>query len=221
MADVVVRPGSAEELRAATRVFAEAFRSEGFTSWMFDLSTPERQERFARANDLMLTLRHELGQAFLVAVVENEVAGMAVLKAPEPQRGASFWRQARIALPRLLDLLGMVGLIRWRRAWRAMQAARAPKTLPDRYYTLEGLAVAPAYQGQGIARRLLEAIHALSDGDPQAVGIYLYTADARNRAMYERFGYELAAQQLGGEALTVYHMFRANGATSDLYYNRR
>ena len=212
--NAVVRPGSAEELRAATRVFADAFRSEGFTSWMFDLSSPEKQARLARANDLVLTLRREKGQEFLVAVIDEEIVGMAVVNAPNSKNSVSFWRQARIALPRLPDLMAMLSLIRWRRAWPAKKAAQPPKTLPDHYHTLEALAVAPAHQGQGIGRLLLEATHAISDADPQSAGIYLYTADERNRAIYERFGYELVEQRVGGEALTVYHMFRPQRAPS-------
>jgi ribosomal protein S18 acetylase RimI-like enzyme len=212
--NVVVRPGSAEEQKAATCVFADAFRSEGFTSWMFDLSSPQKQARFVRANDLMLTLWHEKGQIFLVAVIDEEIVGMAVLSAPNPKNTASFWRLACIALPRLPDLIAMLGLIRWHRAWPAKKAAQLPKTLPDPYHTLEALAVAPAHQGRGIARLLLEAAHAASDNDPQSAGTYLYTADARNRAIYERFGYGLVEQRVGGEALTVYHMFRPKRAAS-------
>ena len=210
--NAVVRPGSTEELRAATRVFADAFRSEGFTSWMFDLSSPQKQARLARANDLMLTLRREKGHEFLVAVVEEEIVGMALVSAPNPGNAASFWRLASIALPRLPDLIAMLGLIRWRRAWLAKKAAQPPKTLPDPYHTLEALAVAPAHQGRGIARLLLEAAHAVSDNDSQSAGMYLYTADARNRAIYARFGYEMVEQRVGGEALTVYHMFRPKRA---------
>jgi ribosomal protein S18 acetylase RimI-like enzyme len=206
--NVVVRPGNTEELKAATRVFADAFRSEGFTRWMFDLSSLRKQERFARANDLMLMLRREKGQEFLVAVIDEEIVGMAVVHAPNAKNTASFWRLARIALPRLPDLMAMLGLIRWHRARPAKKAAQPPKTLPEPYHTLEALAVAPAHQGRGFARLLLEAAHAVSDKDPQSAGIYLYTADARNRAIYERFGYELVEQRVGGEALTVFHMFR-------------
>ncbi len=212
--NIVVRPGSTREVRAATRVFADAFRSEGFTSWMFDLSSPQKQARLARANDLLLTLRREKGQEFLVAVVEEEIVGMALVSAPNSENAASLWRLASIALPRLPDLIAMLGLIRWRRAWLAKKAAQPPKTLPEPYHTLEALAVAPARQGQGIGRLLLEATHAISDEDPQSAGTYLYTADERNRAIYERFGYELVEQKVGGEALTVYHMFRSKRAAS-------
>ncbi len=64
-----------------------------------------------------------------------------------------------------------------------------------------GLAVAPAHQGMGVARRLLDAVHEFVDSDRTLQGAYLFTGDARNREIYSRFAYELCSERRVHEAL--------------------
>lgn len=195
-----------EKLADAAALVAASFRQEGFTRNTHNLSTPARRRRYALAGELRLWFGHASGQQLLAVSADETLAGIAVVKPPTAT--ALPWPKLLWAIARRLpSLVGIIGDMRWRQALRIKPAMKAPTTLPRAHYTLELLAVAPACQGQGIGRMLLEHIHAHCDQDRQATGIYLFTGDEQNRAIYQRFGYHVLQTNQGG-ALTVWHMFR-------------
>ena len=204
---VRIVPANAEHLPQAVRVLAEAFMTEGFTRHMFDLSTERKRERLWRAQIRFAMDKQAAGQPILLAVQGDEPVGIAILKMPVETKVHVPWhKRLGNTLPYIPTLLGLAGQIRWRRALALLGAVKTPEAVSEGYYTLEGLAVAPTHQGQGIGRRLLEAVHQFVEQDPAAQGVYLYTADERNRAIYERSGYRIIASNEGASTLTVYHM---------------
>ncbi|PDW03254.1 GNAT family N-acetyltransferase [Candidatus Viridilinea mediisalina] len=196
------------QLASAAALVAASFRQEGFTRNTHNLSTPARQRRYAIAGELRLWFGHVSGQR-LLAVSEGEtLAGIAVVKPPTPT-SVPWPKLLWTILRRAPSLVGIIGDLRWRQALRIKPAMKAPAMLPPAHYTLELLAVAPEFQGQGIGRLLLEDIHARCEQDRQAAGIYLFTGDEKNREIYQRFGYHVLQANQGGP-LTVWHMFRPN-----------
>ena len=106
-------------------------------------------------------------------------------------------------LPQLLAYLSRVN----RRALQVLRAVRKPANMPGTYYTLDFIGVHPDHHGRGIARRLLDHVHAIVDADERVEGVYLITGEEKTRSIYERFGYRvLATHRAGG--IDVYHMFR-------------
>lgn len=204
---VRIVPASSEYLSHAVWVLADAFMTEGFTTRTLDLSTERRQDRFRRAQALMVMRKHVQGQPVLLALEDNVPVGIAILKPPlEALPHIPWHKKVRELLPHLPLLLGLARQIRWRWLLSALRAMHPPEDVVENHYTLEGLAVAPSHQGQGIGRRLLTAAHELVENDSVARGIYLYTADERNRTIYERSGYRLLSSIEAAPAFTVHHM---------------
>jgi GNAT superfamily N-acetyltransferase len=57
------------------------------------------------------------------------------------------------------------------------------------HHHLNMLGVRRSHAGRGLARPLLEAVHALADADPNSVGVTLSTENPDNVPLYEHFGY--------------------------------
>ncbi len=203
-----IRAARPEEIAAAAQVTAEAFQAEGFTNWLFDLSRPGIRRRLAREFLLAISRKHDAGDIFLVAVQGGSVIGAAVVSTPGQQPRAPRWQRILASMSRLGGLLGLTTSIRWRRILPTLKVMLPPKDLPQPHSTLVGLAVAPAHQGKGVARRLLDAVHDFVDSDRTLQGAYLFTGDARNREIYSRFAYELRSERRVSDTFTVYHMFR-------------
>jgi GNAT superfamily N-acetyltransferase len=195
-----------ENLSSAAALIAESFREEGFTRNLLDLSTPARQKRFAHTWELLLSLGQVSGWQLLAATQGERLAGNAIVK-PPTEKPVPWYKLAGPIVRHAPHLVKLIGDVRWWRLRGVVKAMKPPAALPTPYYTLNILAVAPDYQGQGVGRHLLEHIHAHCDQDDQAAGIYLYTGDEKNTHIYRRFDYEVMTISQDGP-LTVWHMFR-------------
>ncbi len=200
----------AADLSRAAALIAESFRQEGFTRNTLDLSTPAQQARFAEAVELRLLLSRASGEQFLAATIAETLVGIAIVKPPTPEK-APWYRQVGIVLRRAPRLLGLLKDAYLGRIVQFMPTAQLSVPLPKPYYTLDILAVAPDYQGQGVARQLVEHVHAQCDEDEQAWGSYLLTGDEKNTHIYRRFGYRVVQTKQGGP-VTAWHMFRPHPA---------
>jgi GNAT superfamily N-acetyltransferase len=78
------------------------------------------------------------------------------------------------------------------------------------HYHLNMIGVRRSYVGQGLARQLLDAVHAMSQNDPVSRGVTLTTEDFRNVSFYERFGYKAVGHALIEARLNTWGFFRAN-----------
>ena len=65
-----------------------------------------------------------------------------------------------------------------------------------------------SHAGRGLARRLLEAVHAVSREDPRSCGVTLTTEDPGNVALYRHFGYEVIGRARISDALETWGLFR-------------
>jgi GNAT superfamily N-acetyltransferase len=83
----------------------------------------------------------------------------------------------------------------------------------ERHYHLGMVGVHPSAQGRGIARALIEPLHALSESDPLSTGVALDTENPKNVPLYEHLGYHVTGERNLGE-ITIWAMFRPNGAAS-------
>ena len=75
----------------------------------------------------------------------------------------------------------------------------------DEGFLVDNVAVAPAHQGRGVGRALLEHAEAAAR-DAGFDSIYLYTHElmTENQALYARIGYVEYARRLHGDARLVY-----------------
>ena len=87
------------------------------------------------------------------------------------------------------------------RAWEPVGVAQ-----PNIHVNM--LAVSPRYQGRGLARALLERVHALSRERGDSRGVTLTTESEPNVALYRHMGYQVVGQRTIAPGLETWGMFR-------------
>lgn len=77
------------------------------------------------------------------------------------------------------------------------------------HHHLNMLGVRRSHAGRGLARPLLEAVHALADADPISSGVTLSTENPKNLPLYEHFGYVVRGHAKVDDALDTWVLYRA------------
>ncbi len=196
-----------DDIDQAVKVFLESFKTEAFTRALLDLEKQKDYNLYLQAVKYKFALYLEIGHPIFITRDKNKIAGLFILKSPHIKAPLS------IKLTRILPMLPVFArlLSNYFRVFHLAPAVKPPDNLPTPHYVLEGLAVDPACQGQGLARIMLEKASQLSVEDKTATGIYLFTGDEKNRAIYEHFNYKII-NQVPTRSLTAYHMFKWNQA---------
>lgn len=95
-----------------------------------------------------------------------------------------------------------------RQRYDAFGTAAGTLTRTDPHHHINMIGVRPAAQGQGHARALLDAAHAVAAGDEGSTGVSLSTELAGNLPLYQRFGYQVEGHVRVDEALESWTLFR-------------
>lgn len=205
MDNIQVQPLSEALLPSAADVMTTTFlQQEAITTYWLGEYKPRLYKAMRALNHKRMELYMTGGMHEVVATENGAVVGTASLKSPHGK--ISFWSMLRMlpkVLPQALTYLRQVN----RRGLQVARAIRKPANMPKTYYTLDFISVHPDHHGRGIARLLLDHVHAIVDADQQADGVYLITGEDKTRSIYERFGYRVLASHPSGE-IDVHHMFR-------------
>jgi GNAT superfamily N-acetyltransferase len=94
------------------------------------------------------------------------------------------------------------------RRYEAYGAAAAQFEVPSPHYHLNMIGVRRTHVGRGLARKLLEAVHRLSDADAGSSGVSLTTETEQNLPLYEHFGYRRRGPALVDDGLQTWGFFR-------------
>jgi GNAT superfamily N-acetyltransferase len=73
---------------------------------------------------------------------------------------------------------------------------------------LNMLGVRASHAGQGLARPLLEAVHQMSDLNPDSAGVSLTTEREKNVRLYEHFGYSVIAHRQVSDEVETWGLIR-------------
>lgn len=76
------------------------------------------------------------------------------------------------------------------------------------HHHLNMVGVRRSRHGRGLARPLLDAVHALADADPASGGVSLTTETAENVPLYEHFGYRVLGHSRIADDLESWVLFR-------------
>ena len=190
---VVVRLATAQDVGPASRVLAEAFKSDPMHRWIFP---GERWWSWGSRRSFAIAIRQELQRASVW--VDSELRGAAIWHAPNIRRGVV--EQAAFAL-RMLPLL----------AWRAPSIGSAFGKLealhPQQpHWYLYAIGTDPKHQGAGIGSALMKA--ALAQCDADRLPAYLEASKAENVPYYERFGFRVTRDFVLPDGPTVWCMTR-------------
>jgi len=81
------------------------------------------------------------------------------------------------------------------------------------HYVLNMLGVRRSHAGQGLGRRLMDAVHGMSSRDPLSTGVSLSTEDPENVPLYEHCGYRVTNHQRVSDDMETWILFREAGAS--------
>ncbi len=195
-----VRKGTALEVEAMAGVLARAFYDDPVFSWVLR-SDVRRMKVLRRGFALFLRrlwLAHE--QTYTTA----GAVGAAVWE-PPGQWKAPLGTQLRL-LPAMIGGFGR-HIPRVLSSLTRLEAGhpREPKFRP--HYYLAFLGVDPVWQGRGLGGALLAPV--LARCDTEGVPAFLEASTPRNRALYERHGFEVMDEfVLGRSAPPQWRMWR-------------
>lgn len=181
------RTRSAEAVEVLTR----ALLPYPTMRWIARSERPGFEDRLRAVYRVAVAMQRVEGQPVLgvshAGPGADELAGVAVVH--DPGRALTA-RSALVGLARSVFSPARSTLVRGHRYETAIERVR-PR---EPHHFLSVIGVLPALQRSGYGRALMDAIHRRADADPLSTGVCLDTCDPANRAYYERFGYEVAAE---------------------------
>jgi GNAT superfamily N-acetyltransferase len=95
-----------------------------------------------------------------------------------------------------------------RERYEAFGLACAQFVVDSPHYYLDLIGVRRSHVGRGLARKLLESVHQLSDNDALSCGVALSTETRQNLPLYEHFGYKVLGHAKVGEGLETWAFLR-------------
>jgi ribosomal protein S18 acetylase RimI-like enzyme len=154
-----------------------------------------------------LKLQAAVNQEVLSVMKDEKVIGAAVIQ--EPNSSFPIWAKILWLLQVSIGISPAVA----KHLWQSLRILEQHHPSEPHYY-LVLLGIHPIFQSQGCARALLDALHQRSEEHPLSVGVYLETANPRNIAFYQKFGYQLKTQ-VNIKGVRNFIMFRPNLSVSD------
>jgi ribosomal protein S18 acetylase RimI-like enzyme len=96
--------------------------------------------------------------------------------------------------------------------YEAFGAGTQQFTVASPHHHLDMIGVRRSHQGQGLARLLLEAVHALSESSELSSGVSLTTEVFANVGLYRRVGYRVLGRARVADDLETWSLFRPRAA---------
>jgi len=131
----------------------------------------------------------------LIAAATLTLPGKRQLPAEFTRLREAVWRE-----------LGEAARLRYEAFGEATQAFDIGRP----HYHLNMIGVRGSHHGKGLARQLLDAVHAMSQSDPASQGVTLTTEEPSNVALYQHFGYEIVGHARIDAHLETWAFFRPN-----------
>jgi GNAT superfamily N-acetyltransferase len=192
-------------LETVTTLLCEAFFD--YPVMRFVLGTAgDYQSRLATLIGLFVANRAVPADPFFAITNGPELMGVALCTPPNPPQASPALEQIR---ERAWATLGPDAQNRYREcvlAWSEVAVAE-----PNVHLNMLG--IPPRYQGRGLARPLLERVHALSLQYPESCGVTLTTEEPRNVALYHYFGYRAIGHRRIAPELETWGFFRPDRAS--------
>ena len=191
-----VRKATSDEIPRLAAALARAFYDDPQFTWML----PDEARRLRLLEPGFALFLRRLWFKQDESYTTDGIAGAAVWELPGQWR-MGFVEQLRL-LPSMARLWGR-SLPRVMRAITALESNH-PK---ERHHYLPVIGVDPEWQGRGIGSALMRPV--LDRCDSEGMPAYLEASTPRNRAMYERHGFEVTGEfALGKDSPPLWRMWR-------------
>ncbi|MCA1993407.1 MAG: GNAT family N-acetyltransferase [Coleofasciculus sp. S288] len=197
----------ASQVDEIVQLLALAFENGSGISQICNAEGEELHRRLHILFRAGIAVQAAANQLVLSAMQDERVTGVAVVQ--EPESRFPLWAQ----IVWLLQVsIGVSPVVAWR-LWQSLRILERHHPLEPHYYLML-LGVHPNFQRKGYARALLEVLHARSEAHPTSRGVFLETANPKNVAFYNYFGYQIKTQ-VNINGIENFIMFRPN------FVNRR
>lgn len=196
-----------EQVNQVVAVLCDAFYDYPVTRYVIGPISGDYRRHVHTLVNFFVMARVLRGEPMLAVHNDSDLVAAAVLTLPgEPQPPVelaqlreSVWRE-----------LGPLARLRY----EAFAEATQKFDVSQPHYHLNMIGVRRSHCGRGLARQLLEAVHAMSRSDPDSHGVTLTTEDPRNVSLYQHFGYEIVGQTRIDAKLETWGFFRPNGVSA-------
>lgn len=192
-----IRKATADEVPRLARALARAFYDDPVYVWLF----PDASRRLRIAERGFELFFRRLWIEHDETYTTPAIAGVAVWEPP------GKWK---VPVGRQIAMLPAATAVHGRYTLRVLAALAAlEKNHPEElHYYLPFIGVDPDWQGRGIGYALMKPICERCDAD--RLGAYLEATTPRNRALYERHGFEVTEEfKLGKGSPPLWRMWRA------------
>ena len=195
---------SAADVHAAGSALALAFETDPHMQWIFH-DTARRLARLQRMWTMLIERAWlERGSCHIL-----EYQAGACIWLPPDDWQMSLAAQARTVLPLAASIRDGLRRLLWVHFFNDHKHPREPA-----HWYLATIGVAPAWQGRGYGQALLEPV--LRRCDQDRVPAYLEATSPRNRAFYERNGFEAIERcTYARGAITTWRMWREPTSSHD------
>jgi GNAT superfamily N-acetyltransferase len=195
--DIVIRKLTTADVHATAEVLADAFADNPAYGWMHPRAA-------ARVSDLRAFFERNLRwhsplDLTWVATRGSRIVGTSTLEPPGGVRSGVQEAIAHWLVPTVRDQ-GLRTFLRTAAAGREFGGRYRALIKETRYYHLHAIAVAPAFQGNGIGSRLVAATLLECDRllARDSAPVVLSTQRERNLPFYQRAGFVLKADHQMG-----------------------
>ncbi|MBG9988483.1 GNAT family N-acetyltransferase [Aerococcaceae bacterium DSM 111176] len=189
-------------LSEALTIYVEAFENESITNYLLDLSHDETKQAFFELQSKFSKYTLSQGQKILIAKMNNEVVGLAILVLPNPESVTSSLKY----LPNLAwSALKTARHVKWGRVINYLRTYPLISKNAEGAITLAILGVSSSKQGYGIGRKLLLEI--ISYANTLGYPLYLVTGLDKTRDYYKTYQFDVVESHQSDQ-LTIYEMLR-------------
>jgi GNAT superfamily N-acetyltransferase len=201
---MMATPLSLDHVGEIVTVLSDAFYDYPVMRYVLGPAQPYN-ERLRRLVEFFVSRRAYANEPMLgVRDVTGTLVAAATVALPRPQDPPAAFLALRESV---WSELGTDAHARY----DAFMAAAQQFAIESPHYYLDMIGVRRSYQGRGLARVLLEAVHELSRSDGLCSGVRLTTEHQPNVAFYEHFGYRVQGHARVGDGLETWTLFLGMG----------
>ena len=144
---------AADQLDEILDVFLSAFKDEATTATWLDLSSEKLKQVYGVLVKIKAKLYLEAGNPIFVAIDNNTITGLAILKLHQVK--TSKINAVKLVIPKLPKLMVLVPHFMKAVRMGMADATKVPENLPPIHDVLEAIAVHPDHQGKKSAESFL------------------------------------------------------------------
>lgn len=204
-----VRRMSQADVHSVVEVLCDAFRDYPVMRYIIAAAGGDYDRHLYTLINFFVMARVWRDEPILGVSSAGTLVAAAILTLPDNRPSAAPLAEHREALWRELGQAA-------RTRYETYGATTQKFEIDQPHYQLNMIGVRRLHAGRGFARRLLDAVHALSQNDPASRGVTLCTEDPRNVAIYQHVGYKIIGHARVNGQMETWGLFRANQAWGNL-----